>query len=96
MTKIVVFKSEKCELVGINVSALLRSHNLSLVSQLVSQKIPTKVLSGTARGRQLYALMADGKPVPNEYVNDLLAETMVKKAASKVIYILIYSKMVLL
>ena len=40
--------------------------------------------------------MADGKPVPNEYVNDLLAETMVKKAASKVIYILIYSKMVLL
>jgi len=42
-----------------------------------------EVLSGTARGRQLYALMADGKPVPNEYVNDLLAETMVKKAASK-------------
>lgn len=42
-----------------------------------------EVLSGTPRGRQLYALMADGKPVPNEYVNDLLAETMVKKAASK-------------
>ena len=35
--------------------------------------------------------MADGKPVPNEYVNDLLAETMVKKAASKVIFIFIYS-----
>merc|ERR1739848_940051 len=42
-----------------------------------------EVMSGSPRGRAIYALMADGKPVPNENVNDLLAETMVKKAASK-------------
>ena len=39
-------------------------------------------MSGSARGRQLYQMMAEGEAVPNEVVNDLLAETMVKKAAS--------------
>merc|ERR1711935_1187618 len=42
-----------------------------------------EVMSGTPRGRAIYALMADGKPVPNANVNDLLAEAMVKKASSK-------------
>merc|ERR1739848_984089 len=42
-----------------------------------------EVMSGSPRGRAIYALMADGKPVPNENVNDLLAEAMVKKASSK-------------
>merc|ERR1711988_301677 len=42
-----------------------------------------EVMSGSPRGRQIYALMADGKPVPNANVNDLLAEAMVKKASSK-------------
>ena len=41
-------------------------------------------MSGTPRGRQLYAIMADGEAVPNEVINDLLAEAMVKKADSKV------------
>ena len=41
-------------------------------------------MSGTPRGRKLYAIMADGAAVPNEEVNDLLAEAMVKKADSKV------------
>ena len=43
-----------------------------------------EVMSGTPRGRQLYALMAEGKPVPNANVNDLLAEAMVAKSSSKV------------
>merc|ERR1712001_147603 len=42
-----------------------------------------EVMSGSPRGRAIYALMADGKPVPNENVNDLLAEAMVKKSSSK-------------
>merc|ERR1712025_620360 len=42
-----------------------------------------EVMSGTPRGRQLYAIMADGEAVPNEVINDLLAEAMVKKADSK-------------
>ena len=41
-------------------------------------------MSGTPRGRKLYAIMADGEAVPNEVINDLLAEAMVKKAESKV------------
>ena len=41
-------------------------------------------MTGTPRGRQLYAIMADGGAVPNEVINDLLAEAMVKKADSKV------------
>ena len=43
-----------------------------------------EVMSGSARGRQLYQMMANGEAVPNEVVNDLLAEAMVKKAESKV------------
>merc|ERR1712241_1129857 len=39
-----------------------------------------EVMSGSARGRQLYQMMANGEAVPNEVVNDLLAEAMVKKA----------------
>jgi adenylate kinase len=42
-----------------------------------------EVMSGTPRGRQLYQLMSNGEPVPNEVVDDLLAESMVKKAESK-------------
>merc|ERR1712072_562155 len=42
-----------------------------------------EVMSGSARGRQLYQMMANGEAVPNEVVNDLLAEAMVKKAESK-------------
>lgn len=42
-----------------------------------------EVMSGSPRGRSLYAIMANGEAVPNEVVNDLLAETMVKKASSK-------------
>ena len=41
-------------------------------------------MSGSARGRQLYQMMANGEAVSNEVVNDLLAEAMVKKAESKV------------
>ena len=43
-------------------------------------------MSGTPRGRQLYQMMSNGEPVPNEVVDDLLAEAMVKKAESKVIF----------
>jgi len=42
-----------------------------------------EVMSGTPRGRQLYQMMSNGEPVPNEVVDDLLAEAMVKKAESK-------------
>ena len=55
-----------------------------------------EVMSGSARGRQLYQMMANGEAVPNEVVNDLLAEAMVKKAESKVrshIFKMIFSKM---
>ena len=47
-----------------------------------------EVMSGTPRGRQLYQMMSNGEPVPNEVVDDLLAEAMVKKAESKVIFLL--------
>merc|ERR1712141_883807 len=42
-----------------------------------------EVMTGTPRGRKLYAIMANGEAVPNEVINDLLAEAMVKKADSK-------------
>merc|ERR1739844_244910 len=42
-----------------------------------------EVMTGSPRGRKLYAIMADGGAVPNEVINDLLAEAMVKKADSK-------------
>ena len=42
-----------------------------------------EVMSGTARGRQLYQLMSNGEAVPNEIVDDLLAEAMVQKKSSK-------------
>merc|ERR1712088_724826 len=37
-----------------------------------------EVMSGSARGRQLYQMMANGEAVPNEVVNDLLADAFVK------------------
>ena len=43
-----------------------------------------EVMSGTKRGSQLYKLMASGESVPNEIVDDILAEAMVRKADSKV------------
>ena len=43
-----------------------------------------EVMSGTKRGGQLYKLMASGESVPNEIVDDILAEAMVRKADSKV------------
>ena len=43
-----------------------------------------EVMSGTNRGMQLYKLMASGESVPNEIVDDILAEAMVRKADSKV------------
>ena len=46
-------------------------------------------MSGTPRGRQLYQMMSNGEPVPNEVVDDLLAEAMVKKAESKVIFFVV-------
>lgn len=45
-----------------------------------------EVMSGTNRGMQLYKLMASGENVPNEIVDDILAEAMVRKADSKVYY----------
>jgi len=42
-----------------------------------------EVMSGTKRGTQLYKLMASGESVPNEIVDDILAEAMVRKADSK-------------
>lgn len=42
-----------------------------------------EVMSGTKRGGQLYKLMASGETVPNEIVDDILAEAMVRKADSK-------------
>ena len=48
-----------------------------------------EVMSGTPRGRQLYQMMSNGEPVPNEVVDDLLAEAMVKKAESKVIFFVV-------
>lgn len=42
-----------------------------------------EVMSGTNRGMQLYKLMASGETVPNEIVDDILAEAMVRKADSK-------------
>lgn len=41
-----------------------------------------EVMSGSNRGAQLYKLMSGGEPVPNEVVNDIIAEAMVKKAAA--------------
>ena len=43
-----------------------------------------EVMSGSNRGTQLYKLMANGEAVPNEIVDDIIAETMVKKKDSKV------------
>ena len=46
-----------------------------------------EVMSGSNRGAQLYKLMSGGEPVPNEVVNDIIAEAMVKKASgAKVVY----------
>ena len=39
-----------------------------------------EVMSGSNRGSQLYKLMSGGEPVPNEIVNDIIAEAMVRKA----------------
>ncbi|XP_071749533.1 adenylate kinase isoenzyme 1 [Lepeophtheirus salmonis] len=41
-----------------------------------------EVMSNSNRGLQLYKLMANGDPVPNPIVNDLIAEVMVAKASS--------------
>ncbi len=41
-----------------------------------------EVMTGSARGRELYQMMADGKPVPNEVVDELLAEAMLKRVNS--------------
>merc|ERR1712039_175387 len=38
------------------------------------------VMSGSKRGQQLYRLMPEGQPVPNNVVDDLLAEAMVAAA----------------
>ena len=43
-----------------------------------------EVMSGSARGRQLYQVMTEGKLAPNAVVDDLLAEAMVNKKDSKV------------
>jgi len=40
-----------------------------------------EVMSGSDRGTKLYRLMSTGEAVPNEIVNDIIAETMVKKAS---------------
>ncbi len=45
----------------------------------------------TPSSGQLYKLMASGESVPNEIVDDILAEAMVRKADSKVIYLRIKS-----
>jgi len=42
-----------------------------------------EVMSGSARGRQLYQVMTEGKLAPNAVVDDLLAEAMVNKKDSK-------------
>lgn len=39
------------------------------------------VMSGSVRGQQLYKLMSTGEQVPDEIVDDILAEGMVAKAA---------------
>jgi len=41
-----------------------------------------EVMSGSDRGTKLYMLMSSGGAVPNEIVNDIIAEAMCKKAAS--------------
>ena len=47
--------------------------------------IRAEVMAGSNRGSQLYKLMSSGEAVPNEIVDDILAEAMVAKAeASKV------------
>ena len=38
-----------------------------------------EVMSGSKRGGQLYKLMSSGERVPNEIIDDLLAEAMVKR-----------------
>lgn len=43
-----------------------------------------EVMSGSTRGRELYQLMSNGESVPNDVIDNLLAEAMVKKANSKV------------
>ena len=43
-----------------------------------------EVMSGSNRGAQLYKLMSSGEAVPNEIVNDIIAEAMVRKADAKV------------
>merc|ERR1712142_880499 len=43
----------------------------------------TEVMSGSKRGQQLYMLMANGKSVPSEIVDDILGEAMLAKADSK-------------
>ena len=38
-------------------------------------------MSGSGRGAKLYQLMSQGEPVPNEIVDDIIAEAMVRKSA---------------
>ena len=49
--------------------------------------LKAEVMSGSHRGVGLYQLMASGEPVPNEIVDDLIAEAMLRVAeGSDVIY----------
>lgn len=43
--------------------------------------LKNEVMSGSNRGAQLYKIMSAGNPVPNEIVNDIIADAMVRKAA---------------
>ena len=40
-----------------------------------------EVMSGSGRGAKLYQLMSQGESVPNEIVDDIIAEAMVRKSA---------------
>ena len=65
---------------GTQCEKLTIKHNLVHLSS--GDILRHEVMSGSDRGSKLYKLMSAGEVAPNEIVNDLIAETMVKKAGS--------------
>ena len=48
-------------------------------------------MSGSSRGGKLYGLMASGQTVPNEIVNDIIAEAMVRTAGGADVILYMYT-----
>jgi len=64
-------KGTQCEL------AMVKHPDFEHISS--GDLLRNEVMSGSKRGGQLYKLMSSGERVPNEIIDDLLAEAMVKR-----------------